>query len=55
MTGVIVAQQWEPIIIVIPTAITPIVIVPIVIPFVILIAWPCLRRVGHPFASTISG
>jgi hypothetical protein len=40
--GIIIAQQWERIV----TA-NPIVVIPI--------PWPCLRRVGHPFAFTISG
>jgi hypothetical protein len=46
MTGVIVEQKWESIVIVIPIG--------IVIPIVV-IPWHCPRRVGHPFASTISG
>jgi hypothetical protein len=42
----------EPIVIVIPVVIIPIAIV---VPIDIVIPWSCLRWVGHPFASTISG
>jgi hypothetical protein len=51
MTGVIVAQQWKPTVIVNPTVIITIVIV---VPIVIVIPWSFPRQVGHPFASIIS-
>jgi hypothetical protein len=55
--GVFTAQQWESIIIIIHVVITiivTIVVVPVVVIPAVIIPWPCLRWVGHPFASTMS-
>jgi hypothetical protein len=46
MTGIVAAQQWEPIVIVNVTV--------IFVAIVIVIPWPCLRRVGRAFDSAIS-
>jgi hypothetical protein len=56
---VIVGQQREPT--VTPIVGNPIVTICVIIDIVIVlrivivIHWPCLRRVRHPFASTIKG
>jgi hypothetical protein len=49
MTRVIVAQQWEPIVIDNPVVIL-VIIIPIAIAIfvVTVIPWPCLRWSGHP-------
>lgn len=62
----VVAQKWETLylyssffiifVIVIHIAVIPFIIVLIVnaIPNIILILWSYIRRIGHPFVSTIS-
>jgi hypothetical protein len=47
------AQHWKAIVIAVSIIIVIIFgIIPIIIPIAIALPWPCLRRVGQPFAST---
>jgi hypothetical protein len=64
-TRVIVAQHWKPIVIVYPTVIAiPVAVLMLLllslfllllIFLLLVISWPCLRQVGYPIDSTISG
>jgi hypothetical protein len=52
---VIVEQQCEPVVVNHVVIVISIAVSSIVILIVIVIPWSCLRQVGHPFASAISG